>query len=173
MTSAADHDNLLGIYLNDHLAGAAAGVELSRRLAGAERGEPHGPALRALAREIEEDRSALLEMMRALDVSVQSYKTWLGWVAAKAGSLKPNGRLLARSPLSRVVELEMMRLGVEGKAACWRTLRIRAEHDARLDNSRLDKLILRANDQVERLEQLRVLAAADAFGGSTAPVDGR
>jgi hypothetical protein len=40
----------------------------------------------------------------------------------KAARLKLNGHLLARSPLSSLEELEMLRLGVEGKAAGWRTL---------------------------------------------------
>ncbi|ONI88712.1 hypothetical protein ALI144C_06745 [Actinosynnema sp. ALI-1.44] len=165
-----EKENLLGIYLNDHLAGAAAGVELARRLASAEKDEPYGPALQELAREIEDDRSLLRDMMNALGVPVRTYKTWLGWAAAKVGTLKPNGRLLTRSPLSRVIELEALRLGVEGKAACWRTLRVRSEHDARLDSTRLDSLIKRAGMQVDELGQLRVLAAAQAFGGDRTSV---
>jgi hypothetical protein len=38
-----------------------------------------------------------------------------------------------RSPLSDLEELELLRLGVEGKAAGWRTLRTQADTDARLD----------------------------------------
>jgi hypothetical protein len=58
-----------------------------------------------------------------------------------------------------------MRLGVEGKAAGWRTLRTRAEHDPRLDKNQLDDLMARADRQIEQLEELRVTAAAEAFGG--------
>lgn len=161
---AADN-GLLGIYLNDHLAGAVAGTGLADRLAGAERGKPGGDVLARLAGEIEEDRSALLDMMAALDVPVRRYKTVAAWAAERVGRFKPNGRLLSRSPLSRVIELEAMRLGVEGKAAAWRTLRVRAEHDSRLDSARLDALIGRAREQIDELERLRVRAAADAFGG--------
>ena len=35
----------LGIYLNDHLAGATAGVELARRTAAAQHAKPAGAAL--------------------------------------------------------------------------------------------------------------------------------
>jgi hypothetical protein len=171
MTKIAQDDALLGIYLNDHLAGAVAGVELARRLAGAERQEVYGPAVSRLAAEIEEDRSALLAMMSALDIQVRRYKTWLAWTAEKVGKLKPNGRLLVRSPLSRVVELELLRLGVEGKAAGWRTLRTRAKTDTRLDTQRLDQLIERAHTQIGDLERLRVLAATEAFGGPAEPAD--
>jgi len=158
-------NGLLGIYLNDHLAGAVAGTGLAGRLAGAERGKPGGDVLARLAGEIEEDRAALLDMMAALDVPVLRYKTVAAWAAERVGRFKPNGRLLSRSPLSRVIELEAMRLGVEGKAAAWRTLRVRAEHDSRLDSARLDALIVRAREQIDELERLGVRAAADAFGG--------
>ena len=156
---------LLGIYLNDHLAGAVAGTELARRLAGAERDIP---ALARLADEIASDRAALLDMMAALDVPVRRYKTVAAWAGEKVARLKLNGRLVTRSPLSRVIELEALRLGVEGKVAGWRTLRVRAERDARLDSARLDGLITRALGQIEELETLRVEAAAAAFGGDAA-----
>lgn len=156
---------LLGIYLNDHLAGAVAGTGLVRRLARAERARPGGDVLARLADEIEEDRAALVDMMAALEVPVRKYKTAAAWAGERLGRLKPNGRLVSRSPLSRVVELEMMRLGVEGKAAGWRTLRVRAESDSRLAAARLDALIIRARAQIDELERLRVRAAADAFGG--------
>ena len=41
-----------------------------------------------------------------------------GWVAEKAGRLKLNGSLLTYSPLSRLVELEGLSLGVEGNFRC-------------------------------------------------------
>ena len=75
------------------------------------------------------------------------------------GRLKFNGRLLTRSPLSDLEELEMLRLGVEGKAAGWRTLRTLADSDTRLDPARLDELISRARRQADLLEDLRVGAA--------------
>jgi hypothetical protein len=66
------------------------------------------------------------------------------WIGEKAGRLKSNGRLFTRSPLSDLEELEMLRLGIEGKAAGWRTLRTLADTDTRLDPQRLDELISRA-----------------------------
>lgn len=165
MGSTTGETGLLGIYLNDHLAGATGGTALARRLADAERNRPGADVLARLADEIDEDRTALLEMMAALDVPVRRYKTVAAWVAERVARFKPNGHLISRSPLSRVVELEAMRLGVEGKAAGWRTLRVRAERDPRLDAARLDTLIARARKQIDDLERLRVRAAAEAFGG--------
>jgi hypothetical protein len=97
--------------------------------------------------------------MHLLGIPVRTYKVYAGWLAEKAGRLKFNGRLRARSPLSNLVELELLRLGVEGKAAGWRTLRVRADKDARLDAGRLDALISRARRQADLLEDLRVRAA--------------
>jgi hypothetical protein len=71
--------------------------------------------------------------MKTLGVPVRAYKVCAAWVGEKAGRVKFNGRLLTRSPLSDLEELELMRLGVEGKAAGWRTLRVLADTDKRLD----------------------------------------
>lgn len=160
-----DYNALLGIYLNDHLAGSTLGLDLARRLARAEREWSGGPTLTAIAEEIAEDRASLIELMGVLAVPIRRYKTGAAWAAEKASRLKLNGRLLRRSPLSRVFELEMLRLGVTGKAAGWRTLRTRAEEDNRLDADRLDELLNRARRQSQQLERLRVRAAAEAFGG--------
>ena len=78
--------------------------------------------------------------------------------------LKFNGRLFARSPFSNLEELEMLRLGVEGKAAGWRTLQTLADTDTRLDPGRLDELISRARRQADLLEDLRVGAAKQEAG---------
>ena len=99
-----------------------------------------------------------------LGVPVRAYKVCAGWIGEKAGRLKLNGRLLSRSPLSSLEELELMRLGVTGKAAGWRTLRLLADADPRLDRGRLDELIARADSQLGLLEDLRVRAARSAFG---------
>ena len=153
---------MLGIYLNDHLAGATAGSELAHRMARSHRGQEEAGPLSRLAAEIAQDRSALLNIMASLGVTVRLYKVGAAWVGEKAGRLKFNGRLLARSPLSDLEELELLellRLGVEGKAAGWRTLRTQADTDARLDAGRLDELIARARRQADQLEELRVRAA--------------
>lgn len=155
--------SLLGIYLNDHLAGSTVGLALIERTAQAHRGTPAGPPLAKLAEEVAEDRAALLEMMSALDINIAHYKLAGAWVAERAGRLKLNGRLLERSPLSSLVELEGMKLGVEGKAAGWLSLRTLADREPRLDAARLDGLIARAKAQVRTLEKLRVAAAAQAF----------
>ncbi len=169
MATVRVDETLLGIYLNDHLAGATAGAELAERVATENRDRVDGQELRRLAAEIAEDRSALLDLMATVDVPVRHYKVWLGWLGEKVGRLKPNGRILTRSPLSRVIELEALRLGIEGKTALWRALRDHAEIDSRLRTERLDELLDRARRQGATVESFRSRAVTEAFGGEAEP----
>jgi hypothetical protein len=150
---------LIGIYLNDHLAGATAGTELAHRIARTHDEVADRATLQRLAGEINADRRALLEIMALLGVPVRHYKTAAAWLGERAGRLKFNGRLRTRSPLSSLEELELLRLGVEGKAAGWRTLRELAGADPRLSEAWLDELLTRARAQADLLEDLRVRAA--------------
>jgi hypothetical protein len=103
--------------------------------------------------------------MDALGIPVRGYKVYAAWIGEKAARLKLNGYLLARSPLSGLEELEMLRLGVEGKAAGWRAaVGSGGEQDTRLDPGRLDELIARARRQADLLEELRVRAAGQVIG---------
>ena len=157
---------LLGIYLNDHLAGATAGLELFRRAA---RSQP-APAraeLERLTAEVQQDREALLRIMRAVGAPVRRYKVLGGWLAEKAGRVKPNGHLVSRSPLSDLVELEGLVLGVTGKAAGFRALQTVAERDPRIDVGELEQLVRRAERQRETVEELRRAAARRAFTTTT------
>jgi len=116
-----------------------------------------------LTEEIDEDRDSLLEIMRALGVGADRLKVIGGWGAEKLGRLKLNGRLLGYSPLSRLVELEALLLGVRGKLALWRALQEiepQRSHLARVD---LDQLIARAERQLDQLELHRRRAAAEAL----------
>jgi hypothetical protein len=160
---------LLAIYLKDHLGGATGGLELARRIAAEHRSDEHAETLATLATDVEEDRAALLAIMRRLGVQPDQVKVALGWLAEKVARLKFNGRLFERSPLSLVVEAEAMMLGVHGKAAGWRTLRKLAENDDRLDPAEFHRLSQRAGEQLETLEAIRVTAAARVLTGVPAP----
>jgi hypothetical protein len=68
-------EELLAIYLNDHLAGATLGVELARRLRGSNRGDPDfGPVLAGICAEIEADRATLEVVMDQLGTSRSKLK---------------------------------------------------------------------------------------------------
>jgi len=127
-----------------------------------------------LTQQVTQDRQSLLALMHHLGVPVRHYKVAAGWALEKAGWLKTNGHLLHRSPLSDLVELEALVLGVQGKAAGFRALRSIATDDPRLDVSELDRLIDRAERQAQKLEDLCLHAAARALTGpDPAPTTGR
>lgn len=44
------------------------------------------------------------------------------WAVEKLGRLKPNGQLTGYSPLSRMVEMEVLLIGITGKTGMWRAL---------------------------------------------------
>ena len=155
--------NLLAIYLNDHLAGSTVGVELARRARGSNEGTELGEFLATLVAEIEEDRDTLQDAMEAVGAGRDRLKVTGAWASEKLGRLKLNGSLLGYSPLSRVVELEGLRLGVEGKACLWRMLRELA--DPRLSGFDFDALIARAERQRDELERHRLEAGRLALSG--------
>ncbi|MFG2994839.1 hypothetical protein ACGFZK_37020 [Streptomyces sp. NPDC048257] len=161
--SPPDAQRLLEIYLNDHLAGASGGVSLIRRMARAHRGTPAGPPLAELAEQIAEDRESLREIMTALDVPAQWPRVVVARLAEKAGRAKLNGRLVSRSPLSDVLELEAMRIGVEGKALLWQSLGLLADPRHHLEPAAVDRLLTRARQQAAVLEELREEAARRSF----------
>lgn len=146
----------IDIYLNDHLAGATAGLALARRTADARRDHHAAAALDRVVAEIAEDRDTLLGVMAALDVRQRRFKQRLALLGERLGRLKLNGRIISRSPVSGVLELEALLLGIQGKAAGWHVLRRLAETDDRLDRRQLDNLITRAAAQAESVDALRL-----------------
>jgi hypothetical protein len=161
-----DHERqrYLTVYLNDHLAGSSAGAARFARSARAHQGSEVGEVLTRLHREVVEDRRQLARWMRVLGIARQ----WPLQLAAQAGealgALKPNGRLVRPSPLRTVVELEGLLLGVEGKAALWRSLRELALTEDRLDPDVFEELVQRADRQRAEIEHLRRLAVRDVLG---------
>jgi hypothetical protein len=161
--AAGVDSRLIAIYLNDHLAGATVGLELARRALGANRGTDFEAPLERLAAEIAEDRDALVDVMGRLSVARDPLKVWAAWAAEKWGRLKLNGRISGYSPLSRVVELEVLALGVEGKRAMWRALARVCADDARLGGVDLEALVRRAERQRRVVEHERLRATEIAF----------
>jgi hypothetical protein len=155
--------DLLPIYLRDHLAGATSGLELAKRLERENRDSEFGPPLTELRREIEEDRATVVEIMRRLNVTRDRLKEAAAWAGEKVGRLKLNGRLVGYSPLSRVIELEALEMGVTGKDGLWRSLIQARGDDRRLEGIDLAGLHARAESQRTRIRALQLRAAAIAF----------
>jgi hypothetical protein len=158
-----DTTKLRAIYLNDHLAGAIGGEELAKRSLSQNRGNEFESFLAELLAEIEEDRTTLESLMARLEVGRDRLKGAAVWATEKLGRLKLNGQLSGYSPLSRLIELELLSLGVEGKLSLWRSLKQAAPADPRLRDFDFDGLIRRAQAQRRRLERHRLRAAKQAL----------
>jgi hypothetical protein len=152
----------LAIYLNDHLGGSTTGVELIDRIAKEHAGSALGDFAIDLAREIRADREALLEIMHGLGVTPDKVKVAMGWATEKLGRLKLNGEIRDQSPLSPLVELEGLVLGIKGKLAMWRAL-LQIAGPPPLDAGRLEELAARAERQIADVERHRLEVARSAL----------
>ena len=159
MTSASKY---LATYLNDHYAGATGGLALARRAASENEDSELGAFLSELADEIEADRATLAEIMGALGVGTDRTKVIAARVFERVGRLKPNAQLLGYSPLSRLVELEVLALGIRGKLALWRALGEIADTPP-LDAQRVAELVARAERQAADVEARRLEVARSAL----------
>jgi hypothetical protein len=156
-------DDLLGIYLNDHLGGSAAGTELAEKLRDNNQGTELGNLMAALHNDIEQDRASLEELMERLGIERQRVKQAAGWVLEKLTRLRLNPALVGNADLTRMLETEALSLGIEGKLCMWLALREAAAGDPRLAGTDYDRLIERARSQRRTLEPHRVAAALGSF----------
>lgn len=159
--TAIDH---LETYLQDHRAGAEMGAGLARRLAGENRGTPYEDFLVGLAQDIEQDVALLEDIMARYDVDKALLKTAGAKVAERLARLKPNDQLTGYSPLSRLLELEGLRSGVQGKLGLWDALAEIAPYDNRLDEDEIVASVARAEAQLAGLREQHRTAAREAFG---------
>ncbi len=156
-------DAPLGVYLNDHLAGSAAGIELAEKLRDNNQGTELGTLMASLHRDLGQDRAALEELMDRLEVERHPVKEAAGWVLEKLSRLRLNPALTGSRELTRLLETEALSLGIEGKLAMWVALKDAVGDDERLAGTDFDRLIERARTQRQTLERHRVAAAARAL----------
>jgi hypothetical protein len=153
---------LLGIYLNDHLAGSVVGGNLAKRIARQNEGNEYGTKVAQIVREIDEDQATLREVMNRAGVRRKQLRLVVARLTEVASRLKRNGRLVGYSPLSRVLELEALTMGITGKLELWRSLEA-LENGLGIGGFDFTALAIRAEDQRDRAEELRVRAAREAL----------
>lgn len=93
--------------------------------------------------------------MAARGVRRSPIKPALALVSERVGRLKLNGRVREYSPLSRLLELEGLLLGVAGKRAMWRLLRDRDGAGPPGAGVDFDELERRADAQLAGLDERR------------------
>jgi hypothetical protein len=154
-TAATLDGRLLAIYLRDHHSLLIALQQLARRMSSASGAEEH----RAFAAEIVlltvDDRACLEAFLGRLESAPSRIRQGAVWTVEKLGRLKLNGRVLRRSPLSAVTELEGCRLLLESDRDLWAGLAHLsiAPSDAAERARRAERLLATADDL--RLAALR------------------
>jgi hypothetical protein len=155
----------LHVYLNDHLAGATAGVELVKTAAENHDGEL-GEFFAQLADEITADYNTLTSLMDQMDAHASGAKE----VLAKAGSVvseaKFSGESMDDPEFGTFLTLETLSIGVEGKLCMWKALKVVEDSAPELAAANIDTLIERAQSQRDKLESKRLEVASAALSGT-------
>ena len=155
----------LEIYLTDHLGGASAGVELARKISSEYANTTFGPFLAELAREIEQDKATLEGLMDRLGIQRSPIKQATSWVSEKVSRLKLSETMTGDQDLKRLLEFEMLSLGIEGKELMWHALIEVSPAHVELAATDLAGLAKRAETQRANLENHRLQVANRALSG--------
>lgn len=152
----------LGFYLNNHLAGAVAGIELVRKIVEETRDSESGAWFGRFLAELEEDRETVRRLLREIGRSEDTVKKLGGWVMEKVAAGRLSSMAGDSTHLRRVVEIEGILLGTQGRITMWRLLE-RLHDDRRLAVADFTFLRQRGERQAEELERFRQEQAAAAF----------
>lgn len=153
-------NNSLITYLSDHLAASTAAVELLGNLKDA--AEPkRASEIQALIAEIELDRDALRDILHRAGGEESSMKKAGAWAAEKLALGKLAVEDLHEGSLGEMEALEVLSLGIEGKAGLWRALSVVGPEA--VEPMDLQTLLWRAARQREIVETWRIAAARVAL----------
>jgi cell division protein ZapA (FtsZ GTPase activity inhibitor) len=158
----------LAVYLNDHLAGSVAAVNMMEELAEHERGRPLEQKLLALRAEVEEEQQMLRELLARIDAGESRLKQAAAWITEKVGQGKLAIAARVHPALATLQGLESLALGLEGKHCLYRVLDDIAPKDPRLSEYRFAAFVARTVIQQSMIEHERMAAARAAFGASEA-----
>lgn len=151
----------LATYLNDHLAGATAVLDLLEHL---ERAHADlAPFLAPLRGDIEADRRELEAVIARLGATRSVLRRAAGWVAEKFARLKLAADDPSGDRLKLLESLEAVAVGIHGKWCLWAALK---EVPAAAGPD-YDRLIRRADEQRRRLEPIRLDASRRAFAADS------
>ena len=154
--------DILTIYLNDHLAGSVAAVQLVEHLAQASRGTERHDFFTTLRAEIVEDQEVLKRLLSQIGGKESKVRKAAAWLTEKIGEAKLNLDDTGNGQLRLLESLETLGLGIQGKLGLWLALKAAAAPKLReLDLPRMER---RARDQLERVEAQRLQVARAAFG---------
>lgn len=150
-------------YLNDHLAGSSAGLELLEHLESAHAGTQLEGFFAQLRNEVMADRKELESLMSRLGIAQSHARKATAWIAEKMTEVKLWFDDPANGALRLMEGLEALSLGIEGKRSLWKALAAASEDAPWLQVADYDLLAKRAEEQRSRVEALRLEAAREAL----------
>jgi len=157
--------DLLATYLNDHLAGSTAALELVKHAITQNDSNEYALFLQGFLREMIEDRNILKKVIESVGATQSSLKKISAWVLEKISRLKINNTIFHYSNVSRFLELEGLLVGVSGKENLWKVLDTYFSHDLRLSEFNFNRLYQRSVQQREEIQEHALKAAKLAFAG--------
>lgn len=156
-------DEHIATYLNDHLAGSEAALELLEFIKAEQDGTSLERFIAELRADIVADRQELEVLMVRLSVSQSRTRRATAWLGEKVTEIKLHLDDLAGGPLRMLEALEALALGIHGKWSLWQALAAAAEDAPALLVLDYKRLIERAEDQRLRVEALRLETARKAL----------
>ena len=153
---------LLQTYLSDHLTGATGVRARALKMADWYANSDIGPELARVAAELDAEQEHLKDLIDRLGLTQAVPKQLIARVGELAGRLKANGRAITGSPMSPLLELELLRGAVNGKQGLWETLVVYAP-ELGLDPQRYRDLAEQARAQERILEELHGRVRPDAL----------
>lgn len=154
---------LLKTYLSDHAAGAAAMIERVRRMARVHDDSDLCVAMERFAVALTIEREWLLRLARRNGLTPSGWKSVGTWAGERLARLKPNG-LVRHSPLSPLLDLEILGSGLRGKRSIWRTLLVWSDETG-ADPAELERFLADVDEQIRVVEQLLAATRPGALAG--------
>jgi hypothetical protein len=144
-------------YLNDHLGGSAAALQLLEHLVDREPGESKA-FFAGLLEDVSADRATLEDIIHRLGDS-SAVRVMGGWLLEKANRVKLMWDDPSGNALKELEALELLQIGIHGKASLWRALRRVSPRIAALRDVDFRRLEQRADEQHARVEARRLASA--------------
>ncbi|MCD6072567.1 MAG: hypothetical protein K0S42_3083, partial [Microvirga sp.] len=104
-------NDALATYLNDHLAGAVAALELLEHIETQQSGTPDAAILASVRADIEEDRALLEQLMGGMAIPESKPRQVTAWLTEKVGEVKLRLDDPGHGALQRLEALESISLG--------------------------------------------------------------
>ena len=157
---------ILRTYLNDHLAGSVAAIELLDHLIKLHDKSDRQPFFTRLRVEIERDQKVLQNVLEQVGGRVSVVRKAAAWMSVKLGEAKLVLEDPGDSQLRILEGLETLALGIQGKLLLWRGLGSVSAGVPELRAVDLGRLEARAREQFEQVDSERLLVARTALAGT-------